>query len=91
MNPDPERCRALRLAYGAIKAGGTVPAVLNGANEEAVMAFIGEKMPFNRIVPLVEEVISRHGGEADPGIKEILAADLWARQEARKMIEGMKN
>jgi 1-deoxy-D-xylulose-5-phosphate reductoisomerase len=91
MNPDPERFRALRLAYGAIKAGGTVPAVLNGANEEAVKAFIGEKMPFNRIVPLVEEVISRHGGEADPGIEEILAADLWARQEARKMIERIKS
>jgi 1-deoxy-D-xylulose-5-phosphate reductoisomerase len=89
--PDRGRFPALGLAYKAIRAGGTAPAVLNGANEVAVMAFIEEKLPFNGIVPLVETVLSRHAVEADPGIGAILAADGWARREAQMLIEGMKN
>jgi 1-deoxy-D-xylulose-5-phosphate reductoisomerase len=88
---DQGRFPALGLAYKAIRAGGTAPAVLNGANEVAVMAFIEGKMAFAGIVPLVEAVLSRHSVQADPGIEAILAADGWARREARQLIEGMKN
>ena len=84
---------ALRLfeAYQAVKTGGTLPAVLSGANEEAVEAFLEEKIKFDRIVPEVEEVLSKHLVQTDPGIEEILLADLWARREAARTIEGMKN
>jgi 1-deoxy-D-xylulose-5-phosphate reductoisomerase len=91
LDSDPIRFPALRLAYAAAKTGGTMPAVLNGANEMAVTAFIEEKIRFNKIVSVVEEVLSRHRGHADPGIDAILAADRWAREEAGKIIEGMKN
>ena len=73
------------------KTGGTMPAVLNGANEMAVTAFIEEKIRFDKIVSVVEEVLSRHRVQADPEIDAILAADRWARQEAEKIIEGIKN
>ena len=91
LDPDPVRFPALRLAYAAAKTGGTMPAVLNGANEMAVTAFIEEKIRFNRIVSVVEEVLSRHCGQTDPGIDAILAADRWAKQEAGNIIKGMKN
>jgi 1-deoxy-D-xylulose-5-phosphate reductoisomerase len=91
LDPDPARFPALRLAYEAAKAAGTMPAVLNGANEMAVAAFIAEKIRFDRIVSVVEEVLSRHRGQADPGIDAILAADRWAREEAGNIIKGMKN
>ncbi len=91
LDADPFRFPALRLAYETVEAGGTMPAVLNGANETAVTAFIEERMPFNRIVPVVEEILSRHCGRKDPEINEILAADRWARQEAANFIKGMIN
>jgi 1-deoxy-D-xylulose-5-phosphate reductoisomerase len=90
-HPDPLRFPALALAYEAAKAGGTMPAVLNGANELAVAAFIAEEIRFDRIVSVAEEVLSRHRGQADPEIDAILAADRWAREEARIIIEGIKN
>jgi 1-deoxy-D-xylulose-5-phosphate reductoisomerase len=91
LHPDPVRFPALRLAYEAAKAGGTMPAVLNGANEMAVTAFIAEHIRFDRIVSVVQEVLSRHRGQSDPGIDAILAADRWAREEAGNIIKGMKN
>jgi 1-deoxy-D-xylulose-5-phosphate reductoisomerase len=91
LDPDPVRFPALRLAYEAAKAGGTMPAVLNGANEMAVTAFIAKHIRFDRIVSVVQEVISRHHGQADPGIDAILEADRWAREEAGNIIKGMKN
>ena len=91
LDADPIRFPALRLAYAAVKTGGTAPAVLNAANEMAVTAFIEEKIRFNKIIWAVEEVLSRHRGQADPGIDAILAADRWARDEAGKIIKGMKN
>jgi 1-deoxy-D-xylulose-5-phosphate reductoisomerase len=91
LHADPARFPALRLAYEASKAGGTMPAVLNGANETAVTAFIAEHIRFDRIVSVVQEVLSHHSRQADPGIDEILAADRWAREEAANIIKGMKN
>jgi 1-deoxy-D-xylulose-5-phosphate reductoisomerase len=91
LHPDPVRFPALRLAYEAAKAGRTMPAVLNGANEMAVTAFIEEHIRFDRIVSVVQEVLSRHQGQADPGIDAILEADRWAREEAGNIIKGMKN
>jgi 1-deoxy-D-xylulose-5-phosphate reductoisomerase len=91
LHPDHDRFPALGLAYTAIANGGTAPAVLNSANEEAVTAFIAGRIPFDRIVPLVAEVLAHHDRAPDPEIETILAADRWARDEARKRIEGIKN
>ncbi len=90
-NADTIRFPALRAAYAAMEAGGTMPAVLNGANEVAVQAFIERNLRFDRIVQVVEEVTSRHRTQSDPGIDSILEADQWARHEAGIIIEGMQN
>jgi 1-deoxy-D-xylulose-5-phosphate reductoisomerase len=89
--PDPVRFPALRLAYAAAETGGTMPAVLNAANEVAVAAFIEEQIGFNEISLVVEQVLSRHRVLKEPRIEEILAADRQAREEARNMIKGIKN
>ena len=77
---------ALNLARRAGDAGGTLPAVLNAANEVAVSAFLDRRMKFPRIWQLVEEVMNRHSVVAQPDLDEILAADQWAREDARRSI-----
>ncbi|MBU3931926.1 MAG: 1-deoxy-D-xylulose-5-phosphate reductoisomerase [Proteobacteria bacterium] len=91
LKPDLERFPGLRLAYEAAGKGGTMPAVLNGANEIAVEAFLREKIGFSDIVFVVEQVLSRHSVQEEPSIDEILAADRWAREEAGQTIKGMRN
>ena len=89
--PDPVRFPALKLAYAAAETGGTMPAVLNAANEVAVTAFIDEEIGFNEISHLVDKVLSRHRVRVEPRIEEILAADRQAREEARNIIKGIKH
>jgi 1-deoxy-D-xylulose-5-phosphate reductoisomerase len=81
---DHGRFPAVRLAYEACDTGGTMPAVLNAANEIAVERFLERKLPFVSIVPVVREVMSAHVKElAHPSsIEEILHWDRWARREA---------
>ncbi len=73
---------ALNLARQAGETGGTLPAVLNAANEVAVSAFLENRLSFPGIWQLVEKVMSRHASVADASLDAILAADQWARQEA---------
>ena len=89
--PDPVRFPALRLAYAAAETGGTMPSVLNAANEVAVTAFIDEEIGFSEISHLVDEVLSRHRVRVEPRISEILDADRQAREEARNIIKGIKH
>ena len=70
----------MRLAYAAAETGGTMPAVLNAANEVAVTAFIDEEIGFNEISHLVDKVLSRHRVRVEPRIEEILTADRQARK-----------
>ncbi|HEY3861001.1 MAG TPA: 1-deoxy-D-xylulose-5-phosphate reductoisomerase [Verrucomicrobiae bacterium] len=84
--PDRERFPALDLARKAGEIGGTLPAVLNAANEMAVDAFINQKINFPQISELVGRVMDRHDVAGHPGLEEILKADLWARQEASSAI-----
>ena len=77
---------ALNLARRAGETGGTLPAVLNAANEIAVSAFLDRRMKFPHIWQLVEDVMNRHRTVAQPDLDEILAADQWAREEARRSI-----
>jgi 1-deoxy-D-xylulose-5-phosphate reductoisomerase len=87
--PDIEKFPSLRLAYEAGKAGGTMPAVLNAANEVAVAAFLEEIVKFTDISEIVEGVISFHQPKEFSTLGEIFEADLWARDNAKKIIERM--
>ncbi len=82
--PDTERFPALALARRAGEAGGTLPAVLNAANESAVSAFLDRKINFPQISEIVARVMDRHTVVAHPDLPQILAADSWARQEAAR-------
>jgi 1-deoxy-D-xylulose-5-phosphate reductoisomerase len=73
---------ALNLARRAGETGGTLPAVMNAANEVAVSAFLDRRIAFPRIWQLVEEVMNRHASVANPTLDAILEADHWARDEA---------
>ncbi len=73
---------ALNLARQAGETGGTLPAVMNAANEVAVSAFLDRKIAFPRIWQLVEKVMNRHTSVANPTLDAILEADRWAREEA---------
>jgi 1-deoxy-D-xylulose-5-phosphate reductoisomerase len=82
--PDPARFPALRLAREAGTAGGTLPAVLNAANEIAADAFLAGRIPFPRIWECVERTLAQHTPAADPGLDALLAADSWARGAATR-------
>jgi 1-deoxy-D-xylulose-5-phosphate reductoisomerase len=73
---------ALNLARRAGETGGTLPAVLNAANEVAVSAFLDREISFPRIWQIVEQVMNRHASVARPDLDAILRADQWARVEA---------
>ena len=79
---------ALNLARCAGETGGTLPAVMNAANEIAVAAFLDRQVRFPRIWQIVEQVMDRHRGVAHPDLDEILQADQWARAEAAKTLNG---
>ena len=78
-SPDRKQFPCLNLAYQALGIGGTMPAVLNAANEVAVRAFLDERIPFTRIAELNERTMARHEVIAHPGLEDILEADRWAR------------
>ncbi len=84
--PDLERFPALVVAREAAAAGGTVPVVLNAANEVAVSTFLAGKLGFLGIVDLIETVVARHARVAATGLAEVLAADRWARAEAEAVL-----
>ena len=79
---------ALGLARRAGVTGGTLPAVMNAANEVAVAAFLARHIAFPRIWELVEEVMNCHDCVAHPELDAILMADLWARKEAEGLLRG---
>jgi 1-deoxy-D-xylulose-5-phosphate reductoisomerase len=82
--PDVERFPAVGLARRAGEVGGTLPAVLNAANEVAVEAFVNRQINFPQITGLVAKVMDAHNVVSHPTLDQILAADAWARQEAAR-------
>jgi 1-deoxy-D-xylulose-5-phosphate reductoisomerase len=88
--PDPGKFPALRLAREAGTTGGTLPAVLNAANEIAVPAFLEGKILFPSIWLTVEAVMKRHQTVQHPSLDEILKADAWARVAALEEIDHRK-
>jgi 1-deoxy-D-xylulose-5-phosphate reductoisomerase len=82
---DDRRFPSVRLAYNALSAGGTYPAVLSSANEEAGRAFLQRKIKFTDICPIVAAALAAHPSGAD-GLEEIEAADHFGRTFARDAI-----
>lgn len=80
--PDPERFPALTLARRAAETGGTMPAVMNAANEVAVAAFCQGKINFPQISATVAQVMDAHAPTLRPSLEQIFAADTWARAAA---------
>jgi 1-deoxy-D-xylulose-5-phosphate reductoisomerase len=85
--PDHDRFPCLGLGYKALAAGGTLPAVLNAANEEAVAAFLGGRIPFTAIPESIRAVMDAHRPEPVRELRDVLAADAWARGQARTVLE----
>jgi 1-deoxy-D-xylulose-5-phosphate reductoisomerase len=80
---------ALNLARRAGETGGTLPAVMNAANEVAVANFLDRQVRFSDIWQIVEEVMNRHTSIAHPDLDAILQADQWARKEARGHVRSV--
>lgn len=82
--PDTETFRGLALAYEAGKMGGSMPTVLNAANERAVSLFLREKVPYLAIAELIEDAMGTHQVIPDPSLEDILACE----QEVYRYIDG---
>ncbi len=80
--PDTDRFPSLNLARKAGEIGGTLPAVLNAANEIAVDAYVNRKITFPQITEIVARTMDRHKLAPHPTLEQILEADAWARQTA---------
>ena len=80
--PDTDRFPCLALAYKALKAGGTMPAALNAANEVAVQAFLDGKIGLDQIAEVNAAVIDEHLPERADSLEAVVNADVWARESA---------
>jgi 1-deoxy-D-xylulose-5-phosphate reductoisomerase len=84
--PDPERFPCIPLAYRALSEGGTLPAAMNAANEEAVKAFLDQQISLTEIPQVVETVMNNHVNQPATSIETILTADHCARVTANDVI-----
>jgi 1-deoxy-D-xylulose-5-phosphate reductoisomerase len=88
-DPDFKKFPSLGLAYEAARELGTLPAVMNAANEIAVDNFICGRIRFNDIPEVTGRVMRKHEIKSKPGLEVILAADSWAREQARVFAERL--
>jgi 1-deoxy-D-xylulose-5-phosphate reductoisomerase len=84
--PDFDRFPCLKLAQAAARAGGTLPAVLNAANEIAVSAFLGRRLNFARIAGVIDSVLQQHEAGPVACLDDALAADAWGRERAQRAL-----
>lgn len=89
--PDHERFPCVALAYRALRAGGTLPAAMNAANEEAVRAFIDERISLTDIPRVIEAVMDTHSLQTLADLDTVLSADRAARLSALTEIEKLTN
>jgi len=80
--PNFNKFPCIKLAYQALELGGTMPAVLNGANEIAVNAFLNSQISFPTIPQIIQSTMKEHKPKHNPNISDILDADYWAREKA---------
>jgi len=82
-SPDTKKFPCLALAFEACKIGGTLPAVMNAANEIAVDAFLNKELSFMQIPEIIKKTMDKHQIIAHPEMDEIIEADRWARETFR--------
>jgi 1-deoxy-D-xylulose-5-phosphate reductoisomerase len=87
--PDLERFPGISLAYRALKTGGTLPAAMNAANEEAVHAFIDERIALTDIARVIETVMNQHRTRPATDLEAVLDADRTARAAAASIIDSL--
>ena len=87
LEPDLERFPCLKYAYEAGKIGGTLPCVMNAANEIAVHVFLDGKIRFLDIARIVKKAMDSHNTIKNPSLKEILDADKKTKEETKEIIE----
>ncbi len=85
--PDEDRFPAIGLGYEVARAGGTTGAVLNGANEAAVHAFLEGQLPFHDIVTVCQSVLRHHDFDPQPSLSDLIRCDSWARQEVLRWLK----
>jgi 1-deoxy-D-xylulose-5-phosphate reductoisomerase len=83
--PDVQKFPTIELGYWAAREGGTLPAVLNAVDEICVECFLDGKISFLKIMECLAKVMRQHTVIHHPGYKDIMAADAWAREEARRI------
>ena len=89
--PNVEKFPCLRLAYEALEAGGTAPAVLNAANEVAVQRFLDKEIGFADIPRAVEAVLERQPFQSEPRLEELVSADARARERTEELALPVRN
>jgi 1-deoxy-D-xylulose-5-phosphate reductoisomerase len=89
--PDMKKFPCMHLAYEAGICGGTMPAVLNAANEIAVGAFLREIIKFVDLPGIIDKVLNKHKTVKKPLLEDILHADEWARAQTKELIERIKS
>ncbi len=87
--PNLKKFPSIKLAYSVLKEGGSLPAVMNAANEVAVYAFLNKKIAFDEIFKVIKKVVANHKNKKNPSIEEIISEDRQARQNAENIIKKL--
>ncbi|HEW80951.1 MAG TPA: 1-deoxy-D-xylulose-5-phosphate reductoisomerase, partial [Nitrospirae bacterium] len=88
-DPDMEKYRSLPLTFDALRAGGTMPCVLNAANEIAVEAFIEGRIGFTDIYRVISDTMDAHEVSGGDTLEEVMHASGWAMQQANEIIKAI--
>lgn len=86
LKPDTRRFPCLELGFEAARLKGTMPTVLNAANEVAVDQFLGRKIKFTDIAKIIEKTMKRHRNQKNPNLNQIIETDTQAREEAARIV-----
>jgi 1-deoxy-D-xylulose-5-phosphate reductoisomerase len=89
--PDTERFPCLRLAYDALRSGGSYPCALNAADEVAVAAFLERRIPFGAIPRLVEDLLNASPGRPFDSMDDVLEHDRLCRERATRLLARYQN
>lgn len=89
--PDAKRYPSIPMAYEALKSGPTYPAVLNGANEQAVDAFLQRKITFQGIFDVLNTTLDAYQEKSADTLDDYICADQWGRAKAKEVIENQSN
>jgi 1-deoxy-D-xylulose-5-phosphate reductoisomerase len=88
--PDAGRFPCLSLAYRAARSDGTLPVALNAANEVAVEAFLGGRLPFTAIPRVIEQTMEAHHEQSVTTVEIVRRADVSAREYAQEICRGLE-